>query len=126
MSSSTRSRRFLLDENVRLDLFRFLQKEGYDVARALASTNDRLLAQRTLKERRILVTNDHDFWWYPKHTIFSVILLKVPQYDGVTLISTFTKLMKEEKSFRGCVFTLYPNTWGKEQLSEEGAFQPKK
>lgn len=61
MSSSTRRPRLLLDENVRFDLYRFLQSKGDDVTRAHTSTSDRFLAQRSLQERRVFVTNDQDF-----------------------------------------------------------------
>ncbi|MBI4253204.1 DUF5615 family PIN-like protein [Candidatus Uhrbacteria bacterium] len=117
MSSSTRKPRLLLDENVRFDLYRYVQNEGYDVVRSAISTSDHLLAKRTIKERRILVTNDQDFLWYPRHTIFSVIILRIPQYDGSALLSSFSKLMAEEKKFQGFAFILYPGSWDKEKLA---------
>lgn len=55
MPSSTPALKFLLDENVKKVLYQFL------------------------------VTNDWDFEWYTKDQIYSVIILRIPQYDSKSL-----------------------------------------
>lgn len=58
MQSSVRTRKFLLDENVRIELYRFLKRKGNDVKILGKSVSDEQLAAVSKKEQRILVTND--------------------------------------------------------------------
>jgi predicted nuclease of predicted toxin-antitoxin system len=56
--------KFLIDENIGLDVVRFLQEEGYNVA--LANEHEFGLAdpeilRRALAEKRIIITHDLDF-----------------------------------------------------------------
>lgn len=104
---------------MRSELFRFLQARGYDVKRPISTTKDRLIARRSLKEQRVLITNDHDFAWYPKKAIFSVLLLRVPQYDRDGLIRTVSMLLQKEQKFEGFIFVVRQDAWSKEELLEK-------
>lgn len=70
MSSLTQKPKFLLDENVRAELLNFLQTKKYDAACAPKGATDKALAQQSLEEHRILITNDEDFCWYAETEIF--------------------------------------------------------
>lgn len=92
MSSS--SAKFLLDENVRVELSRWLTASGVDVIRSPKRTANGALARRSLTERRVLVTNDEDFTEYAVGTIFGVVWLRIPQDDPDGLIRSFARLLK--------------------------------
>jgi len=103
--------KFLLDENVNRKLFKFLLSKSFDVKTHLKSSKDSVLAAISKKEERILVTNDWDFEWYTKDQIYSVVILRIPQHDSKSLISSFEKLLKEFTNFPGRIVLLEVNGW---------------
>ncbi|MBI2591027.1 MAG: DUF5615 family PIN-like protein [Candidatus Blackburnbacteria bacterium] len=103
---STPNRRFLLDENVRIDLARFLKAGGFDVLLAPKSAPDSKLAAISKKEKRVLVTNDSDFEDYAKNTIYAVVLLKVPQSKASTLTLAFDRLLRKDEDMAGKIVVL--------------------
>ncbi len=119
MPSLTPTLKFLLDENVKAVLLKYLKSEGFEAKFTPYSAKDSLVANISIKEQRILVTNDHDFQWYTKDQIFSVILLNIPQHESNSLISSFKKLLKEFKNFKGRMILLESNKWTDSPLWEE-------
>lgn len=111
MSYSIPNLKFLLDENVRIELSRLLKNQGLDFRLAPKGAPDKQLAAISKIEKRILITNDEDFQWYTKSQIHCVIWLWIPQNDPKSLISSFNKLIKECKDFRGKLIVLHPNDW---------------
>jgi len=111
MSSSTLNHKFLLDENVRIELFRFLAHEDFDVALATKSVPDYHHASLSKKQNRIFVTNDEDFTHYTTDEIFSVVWLRISQSDPDSLIASFEKLLKELKTFKGKLVLLKEKSW---------------
>lgn len=73
MSSLKPAPKFLLDENVRRDLYRFLKARAVDVGLISKSTSDSNVALKSKGEGRVLVTNDRDFCKYDKNEIFSCL-----------------------------------------------------
>jgi len=121
MSSSTPNPKpkFLLDENVRSDLYKFLQSSGFDVKVAPRGTSDSYLASLSKEEKRILITNDEDFSDYPNDRIFSVIWLRIPQNDPKSLISSFNNLINEFEKFSGKLVVLEVENWKDFPLPED-------
>lgn len=115
MPSLTLNHKFLLDENVRIELYRFLTQKKFNVKITTKSASDSQLVSISKKQRRILITNDEDFTQYPENEIFSVVWLKIAQYDAESLITSFEKLLKELKVFKGKIILLTPKGW--EELS---------
>ncbi len=111
MSSSIRKMQFLLDENVRKELLPYLQKMGFSARIVPKGSSDETLAAISIKEKRVLVTNDEDFSEYPKSTIFSVVWLRIPQNDLQSLLRMFNRLIKECKNFKGKLIVLEKNIW---------------
>ena len=105
MSSSTPIR-FLLDENVRIELDAFLAGKSVDFIRAKKGSSDAALAKLSLRERRIVVTNDTDFAYLRRSQVFGVVLLRVPQGNVHALLETFASLLAQEKSYRGVCIVL--------------------
>ena len=106
MLLSTPNPRFLLDENVRTGLAQFLKANGFDVASASKSAPDSQLAEISKKEQRILITNDSDFEEYTRNQIHAVILLKIPQNDEESLVSSFKRLITKNENLLGKLVVL--------------------
>ena len=94
MSSSTPIR-FLLDENVRIELVELLSKPGIDVATPKKSSDDKTLASISCAERRVVVTNDIDFSKMRKGDVFGVVWLRLPQNDPVLLLERFGAMLDD-------------------------------
>ena len=119
MSSSTLNHKFLLDENVRVELAGFLKQKRFDVKLAAKSVPDIHNASISKKQRRILVTNDEDFTHYTSDEIFSVVWLRISQSDSHSLIASFEKLLNELKNFKGKVIVLTAKGWEEFPLFKE-------
>lgn len=114
--------RFLLDENVRIELDEFLKSQEIDFIRLKPATSDKIIASISRKEKRIVVTNDEDFTRLSKNKIFSVVWLRIPQKDVAMLIASFHKLTTECAQFAGKLIVLDIEGWksfplGSEKLS---------
>ena len=101
----------MLDENVRIELSRFLVSQGFDVKLSQKGSSDAYVASLSLKEKRILVTNDEDFSGYTHDTVFSVVLLKIPQSDPKALLVSFGRLISEYAEFSGKLVVVFPSAW---------------
>ncbi len=119
MPSSTLNLKFLLDENVRIELSRFLKDQSLDYKLAAKGASDKQLATISKVEKRIVITNDEDFQWFTKDRIYCVIWLWIPQNDPKSLISSFKKLISECKDFSGKIITLNPKDWSASPLYEK-------
>ena len=119
MLLSTRPVRFLLDENVRLELGKFLRSRKFNLKWAGKGSSDQLLARLSKKEHRVLVTNDLDFTEMPAGEIFSVVWLRLPQNNPSLLIASFEKLLVECKIFQGRIIWLEPSGWSSSPLPIE-------
>ncbi len=104
--------KFLFDENVDKRLERFLKKNGVDVTSKPKGLSDRELAEFSISEKMVLVTNDDDFIdseQFFREIIFSVIWLRIPQDKINSLLKTFTMLLErksEVKDFKGNLIIL--------------------
>lgn len=108
---------FLLDENVRKELLPFLENLGFSARIAPRGSSDETLAAISIKEKRILVTNDEDFSEYPKSAVFSIVWLRIPQNDPQSLLRMFSQLIKECEDFKGKLIVLEKNIWKDVPLS---------
>lgn len=103
--------RFLLDENVRVELDEFLESHGVNIKRLPKGTADTALAATSKREKRVLVTNDEDFSILAKAKVFGVVWLKIPQKELETLIASFQKLTSECRTYRGKLIVVDPTGW---------------
>ena len=100
--SPSKRLKFLLDENVKKVLLKFLVSEGYDANFKPKGLSNGRLALLSKSEKRVFVTNDEDFadpWIFPKDKIFSIIWLRVPQDKPEALLESFSKLLKDKSKF---------------------------
>ncbi len=119
MSSSTPSHKFLIDENVKRKLALSLKSKNFDIEIVTKAATDNQIALISKRDSRILITNDKDFGECTKQEIFSVILLRISQYDTQLLIKSFSRLLEECDDFEGNVIILNPNSWDSFELAEE-------
>lgn len=119
MSSSIQAPKFLLDENVRVELFNYLKRKGVDVKLPPKSAPDWQVASLSLREQRVLVTNDEDFCEYAKDRVFSVVWLRLPQNDSEGLIKSFEKLLGSFKNFSDKLVVLGKGKWDEFPLGEK-------
>ena len=107
--------KFLLDENVKKELLKFLKSEGYDITFKPRGFSNGKLASFSKSEKRIFITNDVDFtdpFLYPKDKIFSVVMLRIPQNNTENLLESFSKLLKDKtksEDFEGFLIELGEN-----------------
>ena len=118
MSSSTPTLKFLIDENVRIELVHYLKAEKYSVKIVIPQSRDTEIAAISKKESRILVTNDTDFSKSLKDEIYSVIWLRIPQRSSELLLSAFKKLLHECKVYQGKTIVLSVESWKSNPLGE--------
>ncbi|MFA6306188.1 MAG: DUF5615 family PIN-like protein [Patescibacteria group bacterium] len=113
MSLSIPRLKFLLDENVRSELFKLLHSQSFDVKKSPRGSSDKFLSSLSLKEKRVFVTNDSDFCELTNSRIFSVVWLRLPQHDAELLLASFAKLLKElpAPKFSGKLIILESNCW---------------
>jgi hypothetical protein len=88
-----------------------LRAHGVDVKLAPRSTPDARIAALSLKEARVVVTNDWDLCQYGSNEVCAVVWLRIPQDDPESLISSFRKLLAEAKAFTGQLFIVRVGAW---------------
>lgn len=107
--------KFLIDENVRIELSSFLKKEGYDVKIAPKGSSDTQVASLSKSDKRILVTNDMDFTdpgLYSSKDLYALIWLRIPQAEKEALISSFHRLVSEyQENYGGKFIILQSDFW---------------
>ena len=114
-STSRSELKFLLDENVKGRVGKFLKSQGFDAISAPKRFSDNKLAYISKSEGRILVTNDSDFTnpaEFSKEKVFSVVLLEIPQDNPEAFSPAFSRLLKSKskpEDFEGNLIELTEN-----------------
>ena len=129
MSLSTSVLKFLLDENVRIELSVFLKSKGFDVRLVSKGSSDEKVASFSKREERVLVTNDADFatsGLYSEEKLFALVWLRVAQSDVEGLLDSFELfLIKFKEELKGKAVVLKEGSWevfslGSEDLTRYG------
>ena len=115
MSPSTSVFKFLLDENVRIELSLLLESKGIDVGLVPKGSSDEKVASLSKREERVLVSNDADFATsgvYSEEKLFALVWLRVSQGDVEGLLGSFELfLTKFEEELEGKVVVLKKGSW---------------
>ena len=97
--------RFLIDENIPIELIKFLKNSGNDAVRARLSSSDWEIGRRSLREKRVVVTLDKDFIANPliRSMKLDVIHVQVRPPHEDLIIKAFDLLLKSlpEEKFSG-------------------------
>jgi len=105
--------KFLFDENVDHRLLKFLKRQNVDIILKSKGLANGELADFSISEKRVFVTNDEDFLdskIYSRSKIFSVVWLRIQQNEIESAKSSFSKLLeelKEVKDFECNLIILY-------------------
>ncbi len=88
--------RFLIDENIPVELIKFLKRAGHDAVRVSLSSSDSEVGHRSLKENRIVITLDKDFIANPliRSMKLDVIHVQVQPPHEDLIIKAFGSLLK--------------------------------
>jgi predicted nuclease of predicted toxin-antitoxin system len=97
--------RFLIDENIPVNLVKTLRKLGHDAVRVQLTSDDWSIARKALKEERILVTQDKDFISSVMRSGIGVIHVQVLPANEDTIIDAFLNLLDNllQEKFEGLV-----------------------
>ena len=103
--------KILADENIPLKIIELLERDKFDVKRAIKGSNDNEIADVANSENRIIITFDRDFG--------NILLFPPEQYSGIvfvrirpplinTVFSALSHLFRLVKSeeFKGKLFVL--------------------
>lgn len=94
--------KFLIDENIRLEVAQYLGSEGHDVKRAPSGAKNGAVIKLALDEKRILVTSDVHFsniLVYPPHKYCGIIRLKIHPPSAAKEITAIKRLLSKFTSF---------------------------
>lgn len=112
--------KFLLDENVRVELYTFLsEQKGVDVAHVARGASDATVLRQSHMEQRIIVTNDSDFAKASPKDAYAVVWLRIPQRDSKALITSFQLLIIKCNIHEGALIMLYDNNWNVDILKSK-------
>ena len=75
------------------------------------SSSDNVIAALSIKEKRVVVTNDEDFAFFPPEQLFGAVLLRIPQRDVQALHQAFDRLLLECKVWETQLITLQSTHW---------------
>jgi predicted nuclease of predicted toxin-antitoxin system len=111
--------KFLLDENVRRELYLFLKNRHTNVKTCPKGLRNGAIAKHCLSEGRTLVTNDEDFSRMSAKEIYSVVWLKIPQNDPEGLIKAFSRFLDSAPpDLKGTLITLLLSHHKAERLAQ--------
>lgn len=101
------SLRFLLDENIRIEVKEFLESKGFSVKYASKGTSNGKLALLSKEKKLVLLTRDTDFIntaLFPPRKFFGIVVFRIHPPTAKKLINALSLLLTEVKEFRGKLF----------------------
>lgn len=93
--------RFLIDENIRLEVEEFLKAENYDVMRVPQGLENSKITHLAKEEKRILLTHDRHFahiFLYPPKEFSGIIRIKIHPPSVPTIINALKNLLQRVSS----------------------------
>ena len=90
--------RFLIDENVRLEIETFLVKAGHDVRRVAPGSENGEIIQLAFTEKRVLVTHDLHFaniLIYPPERYCGIIRIRIDPPLASKVLPALQKLLEK-------------------------------
>lgn len=101
--------RFLLDENIRVEVKEFLDSKGLSSAYASKGIRNGMLGSMAKEKRLVLLTRDRDFLnkhLFPPKEFSGIIVLRVHPPTAEKLIAALSPIIVEVKDFRGRLFVV--------------------
>ncbi|MBM3253123.1 MAG: hypothetical protein FJZ16_02575 [Candidatus Omnitrophica bacterium] len=94
--------KFLIDENICLEVIEYLNAQGYDVKKVPSGIKNGEVIKLALKDKRILITSDVHFsniLMYPPHKYCGIIRLKIHPPSAKKEIAAIKRLLLKFPSF---------------------------
>ncbi len=106
---TSNSLKFLLDENIRIEVKEFLESKGYSAEYAPKGTKNSHLASLAKERKLVLLTRDTDFLnsaLFPPQEFFGIIVFVIHPPTVEKLIGALSSLLPEIKKFKGKLFVV--------------------
>ncbi len=87
--------KLLIDENVRSEVYTFLQDAGHDLKKLPAGVSDAEIAECAAEEKRIIITHDLDFSnisVYPPQNYAGIVVLRISPPLANTILEALANL----------------------------------
>lgn len=99
--------RFLLDENVRIEVKEFLESKGFSAKYASKGISNGKLASLAKEEKYMLLSRDSDFVnisIFPPKEFSGIIIFMIHPPTVEKLVKSLSLLLSEIKEFKGKLF----------------------
>lgn len=99
--------KFLLDENIRIEIKEFLESKGFSAEYVTKGISNGRLALLVKEKKLVLLTRDSDFLnsvLFPPNQFFGIIVLQIHPPEAEKLIKGMELLLSEVKEFKGKLF----------------------
>ncbi len=103
------SPKFLLDENVRIEVGKFLESKGFPAKYASKGVSNGKLEALAREERLVLLSRDSDFLntsLFPPKESFGIVVFLIHPPTAEKLVRALSLLLEEVKEFRGKLFVV--------------------
>jgi len=101
--------KFLLDENVRVEVKEFLENKGFTVKYVPKGSKNREVASVAKETKSVLITHDTDFanpFLYPPKEFSGIVILRIPPSSLDKILSSLEKLLSKIEDFSGKLISL--------------------
>lgn len=103
------SLKFLLDENVRIEVKEFLKKKGFSVEYVPKSSTNHEVASLAREKKLVFITHDTDFtnpFLYSPKEFSGIIVLGISPSLLREILTSLERLLSEVKEFSGKLIVL--------------------
>ena len=103
------TQKFLLDENIRIEVKKFLDSKGFSSAYASKGIVNGRLAALSREKKCVLLTRDKDFInrsLFPPKQFFGIVVFRIHPPLADKLIASLEKLLAEVREFKGKLFVV--------------------
>ena len=105
--SNSPNPRFLLDENIRTEVEKFLKSKGFPAEYLPKGTMNREVALLAKEKKSVLLTRDSDFSntvLFPPKEFFGIVVFRIHPPTAKKLVEALSSLLREVKEFKGKLF----------------------
>ena len=101
--------RFLLDENVRIEVKEFLESKGFSAKYASKGISNGKLASLAKEKKIVLLSRDSDFLntsLFPPKEFSGIVVFLIHPPTAEKLVKALSSLFAEAKEFKGKLFVV--------------------
>ena len=101
--------RFLLDENIRIEVKKFLESKGFSAKYASKGISNGRLASLAKEKKIALLSRDSDFLntsLFPPKEFFGIVVFIIHPPTAEKLVKSLSSLLADVKVFKGKLFVV--------------------